>query len=53
MIFLSQYASQSTFTCSKLTIEILEQGVKYVHALNIDVGLISLVLTLNIFNTLF
>ena len=38
-------SSQPAITCSKLTIETLEQGVKYV--------LVSLVLTLNIFHTLF
>ena len=27
-----QYQSQPTFTCSKLTIETLEQGVKYVQS---------------------
>ena len=35
-------------TCSKLTIETLEQGVKYVQ-----VNKVSLLLTLNIFHTLF
>ena len=39
--------SQPAFTCSKLTVETLEQGVKY------DVVLVSLLLTLNIFHTLF
>ena len=37
------------FTCSKLTIEALEQGVKYVQ----NDALVSLLLTLNIFLTLF
>ena len=36
--------TQPAFTCSKLTIETLEHGVKYVQ---------SLLLTLNIFQTLF
>ena len=36
--------SQPAITCSKLTIQTLEQGVKYV--------LVSLLLTLNIFHTL-
>ena len=38
--------TQPTIKCSKLTIEILEQGVKY------HVVLVSLLLTLNIFHTL-
>ena len=29
---LSQYLSQPAITCSKLTIETLEQGVKYVQS---------------------
>ena len=37
------FSTQPTFTCSKLTIETLEQGVKYV--------LVSILLTLNIFHT--
>ena len=37
--------SQPAITCSKLTIETVEQGMKYV--------LVSLLLTLNIFYTLF
>ena len=28
----TMYNSQSTFTCSELTIETLEQGVKYDHS---------------------
>ena len=39
------FFSQSAITCSKLTKVTLEQGVKYV--------LVSLLLTLNIFHTLF
>ena len=39
--------SQPAFTCSKLTIETLEQGVAT------GVVLVSLLLTLNIFHTLF
>ena len=54
------YASQPAFTCSKLTIETLEQGVKYVHnkvnnkdtRTTLSVVLVSLLLTLNIFHTL-
>ena len=42
---------QSAFKCSKVTIETLEQGVKYDVA--IDVVLVSLLLTLNIFHTFF
>ena len=38
---------QPTFTCSKLTIETLKQGVKY------RVVLVSLLLTLKMFHTLF
>ena len=42
--------SQPAITCSKLTIETLEQDVKCV---TIGVVLVSLLLTLNIFHTLF
>ena len=49
--------TQPAFTCTKLTIETLEQGVKYVHMFlffdAIGVILVSLLLTLNIFHTLF
>ena len=38
------------FTCSKLTIETLEQGVKYVQSQQNFVQ-VSLLLTLNIFHT--
>ena len=44
---------QSAFTCSKLTIETLEQGLKYVqrhHTSVIDIVLLSLLLTLNLFH---
>ena len=41
------YLSQPAITCSKLTIETLEQGVKYTNG----VVLVSLLLTLNIFHT--
>ena len=41
---------QSAITCSKLTTETLEQGVKYVNGVN-GVVLVSLLLTLNIFHT--
>ena len=48
--------TQQTFTCSKLTKEILEQGVKHVQSQRLrhqnDVNLVSLLLTLNMFNTL-
>ena len=51
---------QPAFTCSKLTIETLEQGVKYVQSLQqrhqndaIGIACMSLLLTLNIFHTLF
>ena len=40
--------TQPAFTCSKLTIETLEQGVKYVQSY-----MVSLLLTLNIFHILF
>ena len=47
-------------TCSKLTLETLEQDVKYVQSKQSrpqndgnDVVLVSLMLTLNIFDTLF
>ena len=50
--------SQQTFTGSKSTIETLERGVKYVQSQQlkhqnavIDVVLIFLLLTLNIFHT--
>ena len=46
MDFVSRHYSQSAVTCSKLTIETLEQGVKYA----IGVVLVSLLLTLNIFH---
>ena len=42
-------ASQLAFTSSKFTIETLEQGMKYV----IDVTLMFLLLTLNMFHTFF
>ena len=45
--------TQSAFTLSKLTIGALEQGVKYVQSKKIGVVLVSLLLTLNIFHTLF
>ena len=52
--------TQPAFTCSKFTIETLEQGVKYVQSQQqrhqndtIDVDLVSLLLTLSIFSTLF
>ena len=59
-VFLIQYTHHSTYgrevwtfrpaiTCSKLTIETLEQGVKYA----IRVVMVSFLLTLNIFHTLF
>ena len=41
--------TQPAFTCSKLTIETLEQGLKYVSG----VVLVPLWLTFNIFHTLF
>ena len=52
--------TQPVFTCSKLAVEKLEQGVKYVqnwqwkHQNNDAIGvvLMSLLLTLNIFHTL-
>ena len=43
---------QSAVICSKLTIETLEQGMQYVQN-PIGVVLVSLLLTLNIFHTLF
>ena len=43
-----QVLSQPVITCSKLTIETLEQDVKYV----IDVILVSLLLTFNKFHAL-
>ena len=43
----SQKLTQPAFTCSKLKIETLEQGGKY------GLVLVSLLLTLNIFHTLF
>ena len=42
---------QPAFTCSKLTVKTLEQGVKHVHANG--VVLVSLLLTLNIFHAMF
>ena len=51
---------QLAFTCSNLTIETLEQGVKYVQSQKkrhqsdaIDIVLVSLLLTLDMFHTLF
>ena len=44
--------SQPAITCSKLTRETLEQGVKYVQSWMPVVLLMSLLLTLNIFRTL-
>ena len=43
---------QPVITCSKLTTETLELGVKYVHNNADGVDLVSLLLTLNIFHTL-
>ena len=44
LVFICQtQITQPAITCSKLTIETLEQGVKYVQSFN---------LTLNIFHTL-
>ena len=45
--FLSPPESQSVFTCTKLTIETLEKGVKYVNNIAISLVLVSLLLTLN------
>ena len=53
--------TQSAITCSQLTIETLEQVLTYVqssqkktHQNDVnDIGLVSLLLTLNIFHTLF
>ena len=50
--------NQPAITCSKLTIVTLEKGVKYFKVNNKDtdangVVLVSLLLTLNIFHTLF
>ena len=54
--------TQLAFTCSKLTIEILEQGVKYIQKYTIKtlasftangIVLVFLLLTLNIFHILF
>ena len=42
---------QPAITCSKLTIETLEQGVKYVQCQQKILG--SLLLALNLFHTLF
>ena len=47
---------QWALTCSKLTIETVEQGVKYVQSQgvkHVGVVLVSLLLTLNIFHTCF
>ena len=41
--------SQPAFSCSNLTVTVPEQGVKYA----IGIVLVSLLLTLNIFHTLF
>ena len=44
--------TQPAITCSKLAIETPEQGVKYVQSYKAkDVDLLSLLLTLNIFDT--
>ena len=48
--------SQPAFTCSKLILKTLDQGVKYKLTVKNDanaVVLVSLLLTLNIFHTLF
>ena len=46
--------SQLAITCSKLTIETLKQVVKYVYKNDeIGIALVSLLLTLNIYQTLF
>ena len=52
----SLQVSQQAFTCTKLTIEKLEQGVKYIERdvkYTNGVVLVSLLLTLNIFHILF
>ena len=53
----SKIPNQHAFICSKLTIETLEQYVKHVHSLNKNTKtkpvVVSLLLTLNIFHTLF
>ena len=51
-----QTISQPAITCSKLTIETLEQGVKYVQSLKLPErrqSPVTLLLILNIFHTLF
>ena len=50
-IYLLKVNNRNTRT--NMLFKYVQKCVKYVHALNIDVSLISLVLTLNIFNTLF
>ena len=46
--------SQLAITCSKLKLETLEQGVKYVQSYDrYMIVLVSLLLTLDIFHTLF
>ena len=58
-ILASHATPQLAVTCSKLIIETVEQGVNYVHKLRrlqndaIGVTLVSLLLTLNAFQTLF
>ena len=48
-IFFVSNTSQPTFTYSKLTIETLEQGMKYVNG----VVLVLFLLTFNLFHNLF
>ena len=48
-----QVSAQPAFTYSKLTIETLQQVVKYVQSDVIDTALVSLLLHLNIFQTFF
>ena len=51
-----QVSTQPAITCSNLTMQTLEQGVKYVQRYQNDANgaiLVSLLLTLNIFHTFF
>ena len=51
--FLRKVLPHLTFACSKSTIETFKKGVKYAKSYIIDVVLMFLLLTLNIFHTFF
>ena len=53
MLIIGKTLTQPTITCSKLTIGTVEQGVKYVRRDVNGAVLVSLLLSFNMFHTLF